>query len=437
MGLAGSAFYVAKMREHRKPISEKDLGDGRILQIEAVTFGTNHEVGEGSPILELLGTWAPQKLREFLQPKIPKSSIERKEPVLVVWVTALDPTFRTNVDCQGVRLELRDSSGTVYGEHQPNWFGYERFWRVGHVFEVFPRAEENITLSVVPWRGSNHVEFTLPNPGFTKPVAWEGKAPPLRERVGEHEVVLAGLKKATNKGAYYRAEAIYWLPELELWQGGRKAEDGWDLEWTAEDAWGNRGQQLGLNKATLKIEATYYPSGTNHSATVVITDTPVAELASNTNQWWNVAGMVTTNRVEILGLFPAGAHTFSDGEYLTNPPTKFAPVRGGAKSGWVSSSKRTPLKVERHFGHYTDVPVIYVRVADPKSKQRIALRVRDADTDKFYLAESEPQGSADRILPFLVRVPAEVKQVRAELVLLPPVKAEFLVRTEQGESTRK
>lgn len=428
--VVAGGIFIAKARQEGRPVAEADLGDGRIFQIEAVSFGTNHPVGVGSPILDKLGAWAPRKLREFLEPKVPKSKITRDEPVLVIWVTALDATFRTNVDCQSVRLELRDSDGTVYGENQANWFGYDKFWREGHVFHVFPRDEETLQLRVATWRGTNSVDFTLPNPGFTKAADWKGEAPPLKARDGEYELVLTGLKKATNKGEYWRAKAVYWEPEFELWRAGEKLEKGWDLEWKAEDAWGNRGQQLGLNKAVLKFAATFYPSGTNLASAVLITNTPAAEVGSGSNQWWNVAGMVTTNQVEILGFFPAGVHTFSEGEYLTNPPTRFGPTRGGAPSGWVSSSRSTPLKVQRYFGHYSDVPVIYVRVADPKSKQRIAMRVRDAATGTNYLAEPEPEGNAERILPFLVKVPAEVKRVEAELLLLPPVTAEFLVRTD-------
>jgi hypothetical protein len=100
----------------------------------------------------------------------------------------------------------------------------------------------------------------------------------------------------------------------------------------------------------------------------------------------------------------------------------------------VSSSRRTPLRVEQYHGHYSDVPVIYVRVSDPKSSQRIAMRLRDVETRKVYLATPEPEGRAGRILAFLARdLPKEVQRVSAELVLLLPVSAEFLVETKRAD----
>src|SRR5688500_19564670 len=88
-----------------RPVAEGDLGDGRIFQVEKVSFGTQNEVGVGSGFVENFGGWLPKKARRFLEPKVPKSKIDWDEPVLVVWVTALDATFRTNVECQGVRME--------------------------------------------------------------------------------------------------------------------------------------------------------------------------------------------------------------------------------------------------------------------------------------------------------------------------------------------
>ena len=417
-----------------RPLAEIELGDGRILQIEAVSFGTNHQAGVGSPFVEKFGAWMPARLREFLEPKVPKSTITRSTPVLVVWVTALDATFRTNVDCQGLRMELKDSNGDLYSDNQPNWFGYEKFWRVGRVFHVFPRHEPELKVTVAPWRGSNSVTFTLPNPGVMPSKDWKGEPPPLRKREGDYEVELRSLTVKTNGGEYWKTATKYWEPRFEMLKAGEKAEEGWDLEWGAEDAWGNRGKELGVTKPVLKFFATYYPSGTNEAATVLITNTPVAVVGSGSNQWWNFAAPVGTNVVEMLGMFPAGVHTFSEGEYLTNPPTKFAPTRGGAPSGWVSSSRRTPLRVEQYHGHYSDVPVIYVRVSDPKSSQRIAMRLRDVETRKVYLAKPEPEGRAGRILPFLIRnLPKEVQRVTAELVLLQPVSAEFLVATKRAD----
>lgn len=427
--LAAIPFVLAKRRA--PVVAEADLGDGRIIQIEAVTFGTRHQVGNESQLTKRFGGWMPQQVRKLLEPRVPRSVIEEKEPALLVWVTAVSATFRTNVDCQGIRLDFIDDDGTVYTEHQSSWYGHEAFWRVGHIFRAFPRQGKTLNLKVTSWRGTNSLEFVLPNPGQTEAARWVGETLPQKRAQGEYEVVLRSLAATANKGEYWKASATYWTPEFEVWRNGTKEESGWDIEWTAEDAYGNRGKELGVKQPVLKFAVQIYPSGTNVNAAVLITNTLVANAATSTNVWWNLATMVTTNRVEILGLFPAGVHTFSEGEYLTNPPTKFAPVRGGAPSGWVGSSRQTPLRTISFHGHYSDVPVIYVRVADPKSKQRIAMRVRDVESGQYFITPPEDQGVQSKIAPFLLRIPTNVTSVQAELMLLPPLNAEFLVDTKE------
>jgi hypothetical protein len=180
----------------------------------------------------------------------------------------------------------------------------------------------------------------------------------------------------------------------------------------------------------LKFSATYYPSGTNAEAAVFIANTPPGSVAS-TNRW-NISTRVGTNQVELIGLFPPGTHTFGNDEYLTNPPTRLGPVRGGAASGWVSQTRSTPLRTTMFHAHYTDVPVIYLRVTNPRNADRCAIRINDVESGESSLAEAEPQGYRGTIVPFLVKAKAD--RVIAELVLLPPVKADFLVETPKAGS---
>ena len=83
-------------------------------------------------------------------------------------------------------------------------------------------------------------------------------------------------------------------------------------------------------------------------------------------------------------------------------------------------------------GHYTEVPVIYVRVTNPKSADRCAVRIRNIETGESSLAEpDESAGYRGTIFPFLVKTKAE--RIIAELVHLPPIKADFLVETPKIE----
>src|SRR6266567_7202563 len=83
--LVGSA--IALLRQP-KPLPKALLTDGRILQIEGITFGTNHQIGSGST-LQRFSSWLPQKVSQFFSPKYPRSQIHLPRPALVVWVNAV------------------------------------------------------------------------------------------------------------------------------------------------------------------------------------------------------------------------------------------------------------------------------------------------------------------------------------------------------------
>jgi hypothetical protein len=145
--------------------------------------------------------------------------------------------------------------------------------------------------------------------------------------------------------------------------------------------------------------------------------------------WWNLPAMHAPDGLTILGLFPSGMHVFSEGQYLSNPPVSLGATRGGARTGWVGTSRReTPSRTRVYRGHYSDAAVIYVRVPETKSDRRLGMRLID-NRQRVFSATPEPQGASDGILPFIARTPPEVMMVTPELVLLPEIKAEFLIDT--------
>jgi len=64
------------------------------------------------------------------------------------------------------------------------------------------------------------------------------------------------------------------------------------------------------------------------------------------------------------------------------------------------------------------------------------VRLKD-DQGRYWLTKPERQGIRDRIQPFLVELPAEVKTIQAEVLVLKPISAEFMVETAKpGLGTR-
>ena len=91
-----------------------------------------------------------------------------------------------------------------------------------------------------------------------------------------------------------------------------------------------------------------------------------------------------------------------------------------------------PLRLKSWHGHYASCPVIFLRVQDLAPTNRLALRLED-ERGRFWVAQPEPQGAVDGIMPYLVELPTDVRTVVPEIVLLKPVRASFLVETGAGQ----
>lgn len=417
----------------RKPPPQRILlGDGRILQIEGVTYGTKHRIGRSSSFLEHFGPWLPGKMRQLFEPKYPESRIDLERAALVVWVNAIDPKGETNVDCQGISTGFVDKHGDVFGDDHPHWFGGQKFWRVGHVFYSYPRDERELTWQVTSWRANKAGSVQFLNPNLTQPLKWSGDPLPQTNTVGELEIVLSGLNTRTTGGKkkYWEPPGTYWEPAWEFHQHGQAAP-GWEKpEWNAEDSVGNRGQFPGVHQPVLRFSVTVYPKATNTEAAATIAVLPKASLAGlNTNIWWNRNCQSGSNEIVVLGICPPGMHEFCRGVYDTNGPHMGA-TRGGAPSGWVGTEKRiNPVQIVEWDGHYTPSPTLYIRAPELRQPERFAVRLRD-DQGRYWPAKPEPEGAAHGIMPFLIELPPTVTNVVPEVVLLRPVRADFLVQTE-------
>src|SRR3954471_10702771 len=73
--IAAILIGIAICRQTQKPqvLAQVDLADGRIIQVEAVTYGWKHKIGNESLLLKSFGPWLPQSVRELLEPKVLQS----------------------------------------------------------------------------------------------------------------------------------------------------------------------------------------------------------------------------------------------------------------------------------------------------------------------------------------------------------------------------
>ncbi len=433
--LSGAAiFWAVHFANSLKPLAAIPLGDGRILQVEAVTYGVNHHVGRGNSnnLLWRIAAWVPGFYRYFASGN-PESTISGLEtPALVVWVNAVNAVTGTNVDCQAIRVELLNEHGEYFGTATSSWSGGQTFWRVGHVFKVYPRDEATLTLRVTTWKNKQSSVAKIPNPHVVHPEEWTGADLPQQTTNGDLNIVLTGLRLRTNNASpkYYQTRSVYWEPVWELRRGTETVEGWTEPEWLAEDPLGNRGQYLGTNQPLLRFSATFYPAATNVVTPRLLGTMPPSIVTNRQSVvWWNQTARQGSNDILVLGLFPPGTRVFEEGHLLTNPPVTMGPVRGGAPSGWTGMSQtRNPLKVVYYSTHYSITnSVIYVSAPNLNGATRLAMRLRD-EQGRNWEAIPESQGSSDGIYPFLIELPTDVIQVTPELVLLTPVKAGFTVK---------
>jgi hypothetical protein len=430
-----TATFVVLLSRPTGPIARANLPDGRTLQIEGVTFGTQHHIGKRS-IVEPLQPWLPSRVIQFFEPKYPYSSLSLEEPGLVVWVNAIDPATGKQVDCQSIQMEFVGAQGELFGQETSSWSGGSGFWRAGHVFHAFPRTRLILTLQISCWRkpGST-VRVELPNPCVTTPINWEAHPLPQRLRVGDLEVELTQLTMRTNGGftQVWQTPARYWEPEFVLRRNGEEVTGWTGPEWTGADPTGNRGKFLGTHQPVLRFSAEFYPSATNLQDSILLGRLPVVTVRNlQTNAWEDVILTNSSARLTVLGFCASGVHVFTGGRFETNPAIRLGATRGGAPSGWVGQSQRvSPVQIKHWHGHYTPVPAVYIHAPGIGPKERVGLRLRD-EQGGYWLARPEPQGDADGVWPFLVELPLEVQNISGEVVLLKPIQAEFTVQTGTG-----
>jgi hypothetical protein len=422
---------------HKGPLAEVAVDDGRIIVVEAITYGTNHAVGNASLLVDRLGPWMPKRLRDFLSPKVPRTSITTGPDTLVVWLNALDANSRTNVDCQGLLVEFEDEAGDLWGKEMSNWHAFpdhNRFIRIGHSFAVYPRSAEELTLRITPLRSTNTVTVTVRNPRVTQPAKWTGQPAPQRRLTNGLEIVLEELSARTNGAPDepWVTRSRYWEPSWKLLSDGAEIHGWRPPEWIAADPLGNHGQFLGLHQPVLRYSVTFHPEVTNELATEIVASLPTVSLAAGaTNTLWFRTNSLQGIEVAVIGLMTTPMNFFTEGVYEPAPPP-LGITQGGAPTGWVSSGRRlSPVKHVMYRGHYADRPVIYLQCRDAALAGNLGVRLRD-DQDRLWPTTRESQGNPDGLLPFMLDVPPGITSVTPEIVWLNAVGAEFTVRTPVG-----
>lgn len=403
------------------------LPDGREFCIEAVTFGTNHVVGWNDWWLVPFRKILPQSAVQLLTPTRGQSRQATGQPALVVWVYARNAAGKYT-DCQRVRASFIDESGDVYpanGNANSAFSG--GFSREAYIFTVFPRRLRQLKLSLSPFRSQETATVLISNPARNEGLAhWRPESLPATHRTGGIELRLESLVVQTNGGPqrWWEPVSLHWQPLFTLKEHGQPARGWQEPEWTAEDPTGNRGQTLGLHEPVQRFIATVYPEPDAVGQEARQWMLPVARLPTTPQGFvWNTNRVLEGASITVIGLFPPGAYTFSQGQLCTPP--------GGVSSmrGWTGLSKQVlPGKWQYWATHGATNFVAFLRWTAGKDSPRIAVGInyRQGQLSSTQWAHPEPGGqvTAFNFDP----LPPDAVEIGLEIVLLKPLQTEFIAQ---------
>jgi hypothetical protein len=349
------------------------------------------------------------------------------QPALVVWVYARDAGGKY-VDCQGVRASFIDDHGDVYPANGYSHGAFSQgFSRQAYVFKVFPRRPAQLKLRLSPFRSEAASTVLIDNPSPQTGVAdWKPETLPATRRIEDTELKLESLVIETNGGPprWWEPLSLHWRPVFRLNAGGEPATNWEAPEWVAEDPTGNRGQTLGLHEPLQKFIATTYPKPEAVSEETRRWRLPVARLPTTPQGiQWNTNRVMRDLSVTVIGLFPPGAYTFSQGR-LSNPPGSVSSM-----AGWTGLGKQVlPGKWQYWSTHGATNYTAFLRWTAGKGDQRIAVGLV-YQQDQVLRTQWGRLDSGGEVRAFVFEpLPADAQEVGVDIVLLEPLRAQFVVR---------
>ena len=173
--IAAVVLIYGSIRKQPAPPIEVALNDGRILQIEGVTYGTHHKMGKGSEWLDrMTKKWSP-KPKKLLHLDFFISTVDLPRPVIVIWANVIDPRTNMTNSPKGRSLPIlaelvdKDGKGPPGQLFEQAFFMKNGLQRRAFMFDNYPQGEKLLTLRVAsglmtrPWRSEfSSIEF--PNP---------------------------------------------------------------------------------------------------------------------------------------------------------------------------------------------------------------------------------------------------------------------------------
>ncbi len=207
------------------------MPDGRVVTVEAITYGSIHAYSSNPDWRNWLYDHSPQSVKKWVGEAEFRRSLNTPVGTLVIWLSSYDPKIQNLRTLNGWTWFVSDEHGCPLhnGSASSSMMGGRTTARLNVLeIQVFPRSQREITLT--GYNGNERVEVKIPNPYPVEPVKWKGQVLPQTVTQGSVQVTLKQLRyvNTTFPGAItYGNFSRIFQPDFEVVQNGAPISNFW------------------------------------------------------------------------------------------------------------------------------------------------------------------------------------------------------------------
>ena len=408
-----AAILTAVLPESsRKAENAIALPDGRLLRLEAVTFGTSHEYRTGPEWLEKLQKMSPGWLRDKLGPEVRSLRHSRREERVQPWISVtLSPGIAPDWDY----LHVVSDSGETFAvgtRSYPGSFADRRFMLPD--LAVMPRRDASCLFTGLVNRLPFAMRIENPAAGRAFP-EWKTEPMPITKQVNGFDFELAEAELSRT------ATREHFSMRFRAHENGSFLKDWFNYSWRLTDATGNEGSMLPTNEPAWRVSVSISRRFAARWATNEYRDFPFTNMPGPAEVLeFDVAanlGGTSLGRVWIGG---PGDYKFENGliteKKLLSPDGGNAWTSGGHGTGdrlLSFSQQEYWIHLERHGADADHTCAVFL--IDVSGKEVPVHRVRSSSTYHHFRIRA---GDVPPSGPITLRVAGD-RYLRAEFTLDP------------------
>jgi hypothetical protein len=410
---AGWIFLLSR----RAPSAQSKfvMPDGTRVQIERVTFGTNHIFGDRPQFLRGVRRFVPSPLQKWFGPPF-SASFTTTEETLILWYNRYNPANDTYPAPMLDTFRVIDEHGCVFHINQYGGGASGPGYSVSSAYvPVFPRRQKAFRVRAQSLPVTN-IEWMVANPYVTNPAAWKPQPLPITR---QHEGIEFTLERL--KGHFYSG-GNWFETKFKILEDRVDRVDWYKPRVTYVDATGNRSDyRLCPYEPAWKLEVDFYKS---HKAPfpesalwrVPNLAVPPSGEALPLDQQTNIAGLA----IKLIALCGSGDFRFSDGVCVASNAwsTAWQGESSSYSSGGISKSE---------IAFRQKQPTLLLEIDGLKRWEDLLIRFRHDLAGNFT---ADFSGSAGHTYRYAIRIPENVPPatpMNIEFIPQKPVHLEYTV----------